>query len=235
MAKRCSLILVLILSMTPMLSAEELSFGFMELKPIFYYNQEGKIVGSFVDKVLTRINKQADFKVRYFILPPKRFYLSLHNNEFDFTTLVYEPSVYPNVIFGKVPIDYSEVGLYSLQPIENFRGLAELPDARIGLRRGFTYTGVRKELDSLGDKFTLTKLNRSENIFKMLTSKRVDYVVEYVFADNPLSRYPYQTLRSQYSYITVSKNHPNGQQLVQRLDAVLLKILEQENINTIYD
>lgn len=228
------ILLVAVLLKAHSLVAEELVFGLMGIDPFYYQTQDGEIAGIVVDNILSRLKKHADFELKSVLLPPKRFYKQFHETTIDFSSLPLDKGTYPNVVFGKIPLTFGEVGLFSLTPIVNFDGFNSLPNSTIGLRRGLTFGGVRKQLDALPNKFRLTKLNSSKNIFRILQLKRVDYVVEYVLPGNLSTSYPYESLQKIYTYIAVSKNHHNAEQLVKRLDTLMRTIMREEGLSHLY-
>lgn len=228
------LLLALMLLKGGTLAAEELVFGLMSIDPFYFQAESGELTGLVVDNILSRIKKHADFELKSVLLPAKRFYKQFHDLDVDFSTLPLDRAAYPNVIFGDIPMTFGEVGLFSLTPISNFRGLSSLPRSTIGLRRGLTFGGIRNQLDAFPDKFSLTKLNSSKNIFRILELKRVDYVVEYVLPNRLRNAYPYQSLLQVHTYVAVSKNHPNAQQLVKRLDDLMREIMRNENLTQLY-
>ena len=203
-------------------TAEPVSYFYSELPPFEYTNSEGVAAGIGIKKV-EQLLRRAGFQPAFELYSISRGLQALQNH-IDFSVVVAPTKQQRQELVTSVaPVYLAELGvvrlrstkrLSSLEQLQHFPYLA-LSDTR------FTYLQQRPELAA----FTVKRydIGSQQDAYRLLLSGRYDYYLCYhaseVVLSNPILTF--DSFEQLPVYLVLSKQNPDADRLMQRVDAVL--------------
>ncbi len=204
--------------------AEPVSYFYSDLPPYEYTNSAGAAEGlgiSHVDKLL----RQAGFQPQFQFYSLSRGLQALENH-IDFSAVV-APTLTQRREFriSAAPVYLTELGVVRLRSGKRLSSLEQLqhyPYLALSETR-FAYLQQRPELAALAVK--RYDIGNQQDAYRLLLSGRYDYYLCYhaseVALNNPLLTF--DSFEQLPVYLVLSRQHPDADRLMQRVDAVMAK------------
>lgn len=204
--------------------AEPVSYFYSDLPPYEYTNSDGAAEGlgiSQVDKLL----RQAGFQPQFQFYSLSRGLQALENH-IDFSAVV-APTLTQRREFriSAAPVYLTELGVVRLRSSKRLSSLEQLqhyPYLALSETR-FVFLQQRPELAALAVK--RYDISNQHDAYRLLLSGRYDYYLCYhaseVALNNPLLTF--DSFEQLPVYLVLSRQHPNADRLMQRVDAAMAK------------
>ncbi|OIQ17866.1 MAG: hypothetical protein BM556_10595 [Bacteriovorax sp. MedPE-SWde] len=193
--------------------------------PPYYVSSNGKNIDSgplydYMEKIINI----AQIKNEWLTLPGKRLYLYLSQGKVHlFGGITQVPAlVKENIVFTDCTIGNVGVSLISKT---RFSGVLEELNGTVGLVRGLSYLGIRKQFEKKKSIKLLDIISHDIGI-KMLRRKRIDYLLAYsgkfdAVIPKGLKEF---SLKKSDMRILISKKTKNYRQLKSRLDEAIKSV-----------
>lgn len=216
------------------LSQPEIEYGYPEQPPHAYTNAQGQAVGSY-PRLLNMLFKQAGIAWHGASYPDRRLMANLDNGTTSFSIQAKNPQLANCCLYGKTPVWYDELRVYHRAATPTILRKEDLIGKRVAVLAGFSYGGLIDFIDDPQHRIDKQLANSHVAAFEMLDSGRADYLLDYADPANSegLAKHPIADLRSLkidtvYMYFVINKNYPDAAYLLNRLEALYLKMREAD-------
>lgn len=209
---------------TPAALAEPVTYFYSDLPPFEYSNSDGAATGlgiSRVDKLL----RQAGFQPKFEFYSLSRGLQALENH-IDFSAVVAPtPAQRRELKISVAPVYLAELGVVRLRSTKRLSSLEQLqhyPYLALSETR-FAFLQQRPELAAFAVK--RYDIGNQQDAYRLLLSGRYDYYLCYHASDVALSNpmLVFDSFEQLPVYLMLSRQHPDAERLMQRVDAVLAK------------
>lgn len=184
--------------------------------------------------------KHAGISYRLDIYPTKRLYRNLGLGKTDlFLGIKGSPEYDDNVLYSKMAISQIQMRVYAIgnTPLPSVK--EEINGHKIITMRGYGYGGLVAYFDDPQNNIEVTPTSEHRSSFLMLKRKRADYVINYkhpsetALADLTIENLKYTNFYDAKVYFIVSKETPNAQQLMDKLEQTYLDLVDKDELEYI--
>lgn len=155
----------------------KIEVGFVDFEP-FFYNDNGKVVGSIVEK-FELISAEAGYEPSFHVYPMKRLADFTKNGLLDMTILLKVVFDDEDVVASNEMLCEIELRNYTIGNKELILKKEDLSGKRIGIFRGFTYGGWIDYIKDPQNNVDYYEVSTHEQLLRMLELGRVDYALDY--------------------------------------------------------
>lgn len=204
--------------------AKPLTFGYVEIPPFTYTNEDGKADGFIMDLV-DRTFKKANVEYTTISLPAIRLKEYLKYGKVDVWVGIYSSTDYGDVAhIGQKAFSYLTLNAYFIGDKQAITKKQQLKDQSIITMHGYSYGGLAEYIADSANNVKDNKTKTHESAFNMLKSKRGDYVLGYhlpaqqYLESNPITELQHSLISQLPMYFIVSKQTPNAEQVIEHLE-----------------
>jgi len=205
------------------LKAEPVTYFYSHLPPYEFANAEGGPAGIGIDKV-RRALQAAGFQPEFKFFSVSRGLNALHT-DIDFTAVV-SPSETQKQQFriSKYPIYHVGVGVVRLSStpmLASLRQLNHVPYLTLSDTK-FAYLQQRPEMANVAT--TRYEVATQQDAFRLILNGKYPYFLSYALTHTELTSpfLLFDRLEQQPVHLVLSKQHPDADRLMQRVDTVLI-------------
>lgn len=202
--------------------AEPVTYFYSHLPPYELTNANGDASGVGIEKV-RQILQAAGFQPEFQFFSVGRGLNALHHN-IDFTAIV-APTARQRQQFlmSQLPIYQVGIGVVRLSSTPALQSLTQLSDSAylVLAETKFSYLHSRDELRQLSAmRYEVATL---QDAFRLIQSGRYKYFLCYALTEAEINNFfiHFDLLERHSVHLVLSKQHPEGKRLMQRVDAVL--------------
>jgi hypothetical protein len=202
--------------------AEPVTYFYSDLPPYEFTNTEGVAAGIGIDKVREAL-QAAGFEPEFKFYSVSRGVNALHSS-IDFTAVV-SPSELQKQQFriSQHPLYYVGVGvvrLSSTASLQNLRQLNDLPYLTLSETK-FAYLEQRPEMSQF--KKSRYEVETQQDALRLILNGKYPYFLSYAMSETELtgSFLVFDVLEQHPVHLVLSKQHPNAERLIQRVNAAL--------------
>lgn len=200
-----------------------------------FRNADGEPDGIYIE-MTRKVAEEAGYEPEFIHLPVGRIYLYLKNGTVDlWPGLTGIPTLRNDVIeswISPVPVQLSAWYIKGTPPLRHFDGLR---DKVVILISGYTYGGLRQQLEAMGD-VQVTEAPNHRSGIEMLKRDRGDYLMDYrppvvdILTD-PSDRLVRESeVRTRNSAWLFSLANPRAAQLREEFDNAYLRLAERGEV-----
>ncbi len=210
-------------------SLPELRVGYIEFPPFNYTDESGEPAGPWVD-MTEAVAEMAGYAVKWKSLPIARVYRYLAQGNIDLWLGVADLPVLKDKVVESASSPMTiRLMAFHKKGVPDITSVSELEGKRLLLIAGFTYLNVLDNVD-LDPEKTAAAPNHHAAL-TMMQLGRADYLLDYdepVYAEQ--QKFPELALEGAPIYqlrgaFVVSRQHPDAQRVVDRLDAVYQSLI----------
>lgn len=215
---------------------EPLEFGYIELPPFGYTNDEG-IASGYLAELSRRVFREMDLRVHYQQHPATRLYHQLKSGK---TALTMGPEGLHQLrraaVESQEPAITLTLAIYHRQGTDPVFDVDELKGKRVVLMQGYSYGRLRRFFEEQADSMQISYARTHTSALKMLLYGRVDYLLNYqipadtVIARNGLGGLKRQVIGKTPIHLFVSRKIEGAQRITDRWDHHLRKMKENGDL-----
>ena len=219
--------------------ASEVKAGTTNFPPFYVINSYGSASGIYLD-IMESTLKHAGISYRLDIYPTKRLYRNLGLGKTDlFLGIKGSPEYDDNVLYSKIAISQIQMRIYAIgnTPLPSVK--EEINGHKIITMRGYGYGGLVAYFADPENNIEVTSTSKHRSSFLMLKRKRADYVINYkhpsetALADLTIENLKYTNFYDAKVYFIVSKETPNAQRLMDKLEQAYLDLVDKDELEYI--
>ena len=214
--------------------AEPFEFGYIELPPFGYTNNNGEVSGYLAD--LSRlVFERMELPVYYRGLPATRLY---HQISTGHTTMTMGPQglhqLADTAYQSTEPAITLTLSLYHRSDTAPVTSLEELAGKRVVLMQGYSYGTLGKFFEQATNSNEVIRARTHTSAIKMLLHDRADYLLSYqVPVDTVIARQGLGGLRSEVIgtipvHFFVSHEVPEGEEIIEQWDQHLIDLQKKD-------
>ena len=210
--------------MASICTAEPLRVGIVHFPPL-YIIEEGQPPRGSIAEVVDNTLKLAGQEYQFIQYPPKRIFVSLGAGDIHMYTGIKDHETYHDrVIYSKMPIGSLELRIYSISEKTIPNTIVQLLRKKMGLIRGFSYGGWRKQLTTPANNAFIYNVKSHKSALMMLEQGRFEYLLDYMnpineeLKLNPVNNINYESLDKIDFYFILNKNLNNAEELMRLLE-----------------
>lgn len=204
--------------------AEPVSYFYSELPPFEYTDSDGAAAGLGITRV-EKLLRQAGYQPKFQFYSLSRG-LQAMEEHIDFSTVVAPTTTQRQQLkISAAPVYLAELGVVRLRSSKRLSSLEQLqhhPYLALSDTR-FAYLQQRPELAAFAVK--RYDISSQQDAYRLLLSGRYDYYLCYHASEVALSNpmLVFDSFEQLPVYLVLSRQHPDADRLMQRVDAVLAK------------
>ncbi|MBL4789909.1 MAG: transporter substrate-binding domain-containing protein [Kordiimonadaceae bacterium] len=191
--------------------------------PPYAYTENGIPKGPFVEIYeYVGVSLALNFSIREY--PIKRMYRKLEDGNGYVSLGIFESAIDHNkVLFGTLPIAKLHVQLYALRE-SALRSVWDLENTNIITVAGYTYAGLKKQLENNGKNLHFLDAQTHDGAFAMLKSGRANYMLSYKSASEKSIRalgitgITMSSIQTLPLFFIVSKKTPDAAALLSQME-----------------
>jgi ABC-type amino acid transport substrate-binding protein len=174
----------------------------------------------------TALFTKANIPWRSQIYPASRLFKNLQDGSSQFSILVKVPALQECCLWSKKPVTSVEIRVYRL----NHKSAIKTPDDLTGKTvitiRGYSYGGLRNFINDEKNRITNNESPTHAAAFKMLTSGRADYLIDYagpaaeILASEAATGIQSDALLRQDVHLVLSKTYPDAAKVMAQLESI---------------
>ncbi len=234
-----ALVVLSVLSAGIVLAEGVVKIGILDFSP-FYVIEEGKEPTGLVLEALKIAMTKAGFAYEIKDYPPKRLYQNLAEGKSElFLGIKGVPELEDRVLYGRSKITTIDMRVYTRAETPTPKTKDELKGKKIIVIRGYSYGGFIKYLQDPANQIEVDESDNHEIAFKKLQAKRADYLLDYRQpADDAIKALTLTGVQNNSLslldiVIIVSKQTPNGQELVDKLERAFEELRKEGKLKDI--
>lgn len=213
--------------------------GTTNFPPFYVINNNGSASGIYLD-IMERTLEHAGISYRLDIYPTKRLYRNLGLGETDlFLGIKGSPEYDDNVLYSKIAISQIQMRIYAIgdTPLPSVK--EDINGHKIITMRGYGYGGLVEYFEDSDNNIEVTTTSEHRSSFLMLKKKRADYVINYkhpsetALADLTIENLKYTNFYDAKVYFIVSKETPNAQEIMDKLEQAYLDLVDKNELEYI--
>ena len=229
---------------TPVLHAADnkplkIKVGTTSFPPFYVVNQDQTASGIYLD-IIEKTLQHADLDYRLDIYPTKRLYRNLGNGDTDlFLGIKGSPEYDKNVFYSSTVISQIQMRIYAIGDTPLPKTKEDINNHKIITMRGYGYGGLVSYLSNPTNNIEVTSTSKHRASFLMLKDKRADYVINYkqpsdaVLSSIEIPNLKYINFYDAKVYFIVSKETPNAERVLKKLEAAYLELIESGELEYI--
>lgn len=204
--------------------AEPVTYFYSDLPPYEFSNSDGAAAGLGIGRV-DKLLRQAGFQPKFKFYSLSRGLQAL-DNHIDFSAVVAPtPAQRQTLKISAAPVYLTELGVVRLRSTKRLSSLEQLqhyPYLALSETR-FAFLQLRPELAAFAVK--RYDIGNQQDAYRLLLSGRYDYYLCYHASEVTLSNpmLVFDSFEQLPVYLMLSRQHPDADRLMQRVDAVLAK------------
>lgn len=204
--------------------AEPVTYFYSDLPPFEYTNSDGTAEGLGINRV-GQLLRQAGFQPTFEFYSLSRGLQALENH-IDFSAVVAPtPAQRQTLKISTAPVYLAELGVVRLRSSKRLSSLEQLqhyPYLALSETR-FAFLQQRPELAAFAVK--RYDINSQQDAYRLLLSGRYDYYLCYHASEVALSNpmLVFDSFEQQPVYLVLSRQHPDADRLMQRVDQAMLQ------------
>lgn len=162
--------------------------------------------------------------------PANRVFLRLEKGQSNFSILVRAPRLRESCIFSIKPITYIELRVYRSKATSAIRSPEDLNDKEVITVLGYSYGQLGNYLNNPENRITRYTARQHKSAFRMLALGRADYLLDYagpseeILSEQAIPEITYDVFKRVNVYLVLSKNYPNAQQVMDKLENIAQSI-----------
>ena len=206
-----------------------LILGYVEFPPFTFTNSSGKPDGFYIKKI-EQVLDSKDFRHKAISLPTKRLIKYLEIGDVDiFVSINRRQELRDIALIGQQIVGTISLNIYSIGNKKLSR-LGTLQNNPIIILRGYNYGGFIDYILDQKNRITPFVANTHESALNMLALKRANYLLAYqkpidiLLKKTPIEGINSVNLSQLPLYITVSKQTPQADELLNQLETAMLKM-----------
>ena len=210
--------------------AKPINVGIVHYPPLFVLGKNKQPSGILPDIIRDTLTR-AEIDFQFNAYPIKRLYASLVSGEVNLAVgLKGVPVYHQHVLYSRQPITTIEVAVYALSNQKLPSSFAELVGKRVGLIRGYTYSGNRKLFMTEDNLKNITTINTTRNGLVMVEKGRIDYMLAYknsseaALAERPIRGLKNKILSDAHIYFILNKKTQNAAQIMNLINSAFQQI-----------
>ncbi len=207
--------------------AQSLTYGYIEIPPFTYTNENGKADGFIID-IVDQTFKKANIEYIAISLPAIRLREYLKSGKVDIWAGVYNANDYDDVaLVGNKSFSHLTLNAYFIGDKPAITQKEQLKNQSIITIHGYSYAGLAEYIKDSANNISDNKTKSHESAFNMLKAKRGDYLLGYYLPAqqyltlNPIAELQRSLISPLPLYFIVSKRTPNAQQLLDKLETLI--------------
>ena len=223
--------LVLILAFwSSVASGDDLKIGYAEFVPFTYTDSNNKAAGIFIDLGREVYRKLNITSVSETAFPAARLMKTIERGEIDIWYGIKRPPMAKYSIFGTELLGTVEMNLYSMKKVAEVTKKEDLSGKSVILILGYGYSDWGPYIRNRENKIKYYQVKTHEKALQTLKRGNFDYLLNYTYpVKNALEKLSVPGLvKKQISvldcYFILSKQTPDGEALLKRLDTALREI-----------
>lgn len=213
-----------------------LKVGYFDFSALTYTDKNGKPAG-FVNEITIKTLDNANIKYKIKEYPPGRFYHELEQGRVHlFNGLSAIPAVKKSCISSEIALFPLEMRVYWTGSKKPVKLKEDLIGRSVIIVKGFTYKDWGAWIRSGKNNVDFFDTYTHESAFNMLKKGRGEYLLNYKYIDSKyiedaqIKDLTAKTLFKWNCYFNIRKNTPNAQQLLKKLEASYLQLIEQGSL-----
>lgn len=232
-----TIIILLIILVTPLSALSEtvtksLRLGYIEFPPFTSTNDKGEPEGILID-LAAKVFPTAGYEWSALPYPVKRLSEYMGSGDIDvWMGLKTLPAFVGKTYAGDVPIAYLLLNAYTTGDNPPVTQKEHLSGKSVIIMRGYSYGGWINYIMDKKNNVSYLRANKHASALKMLKAKRADYLLDYkepiemALETVSVSELKINKISSLPCYFVVTKQLPDGAEIVTRLETVFLKMKE---------
>lgn len=207
--------------------SKELEVGIFDFPPYYVEKNNGHHTGTLVDVLKTVLNK-AQLKYQIEAYPAKRLYFNLAEGKTNiFIGVKNAPEYEGKVLYSKKPVMRIQLCAFSIGRMPLLQSKEEIRGKEIIVVHGYSYAGIINYFKDPKNKIKMQMAPTHPIGFKMLLSKRANYLVDYLEAGNAFKAKHKSldlkcgNLSTADLFIIVSKLTPRADKILEKMESHL--------------
>ncbi len=207
-----------------------LIMGHIEFPPFFYTDREGQSQGHLVD-LARQLAQLAGYRLTAKSFPPRRAGEMLAIGKVDIW--LGRPSITAHqhaVLISETVVDHINLRAYSTRKQPQLETEADLQHKKVVILRGYSYGGWASYITNPQNKVSYLSANNHQQALQILLGRNMDYLLDYKLPledaakkSNAPPLYSTELFRLAL-HILVSRQHPDAEQVLQKLEEAFVKI-----------
>ncbi|MDM8538513.1 transporter substrate-binding domain-containing protein [Desulfobacterales bacterium HSG17] len=210
-----------------------LNVGYFEFSGLTYTDDNGKPAG-LVNEITMKTLENANIKYKIKSYPPSRFYHELTEGRVHlFNGLSAIPAVKKSCVSSEITLFPLEMRVYWTGDKKPVKVKEDLIGHSVVIVKGFTYKDWGAWIRSGKNDIEFFDTYTHDSAFRMLKKGRGEYLLNYKYIDSKyiekeqFKNLTAKTLFKWNCYFNVQKNTPDAQELLKRIEASYLQLIEQ--------
>lgn len=232
-----AILVSVLLAMTSVAQAFEIKAGITSFPPFYIINKNQSPSGLLLD-IMTKTLEHANLDYRLDNYPTKRLYKNLALGKTHlFLGIKDSPEYDGNVLYSETAISQIQMRIYAIGNTPLPMSKEDINGHKIITIHGYGYGGLVNYFADPKNKIEVTSTSEHRSSFLMLKNKRASYLINYKHPAEAalktlnIKDLKYTNFYDVKVYFIVSKETPNAQQLLNKLESAYLDLVKKNELN----